>query len=213
MVWRTNKPIEADRVKNLGKVIRDNKAAFDTAVQKCFYWSDSETSAGIVTSSATTGTARAFYAAESALSTENISVNTSGRLYLVSESPNRLYVLGTSTATTLVGSRSGIVCNHDVGKESAALATDKMILVQAGVKAGIAAGAHAISYATTYTATPNLMVTMLLAGRDGAEGMYTYYVSAQATTGFTVTTKWASGEVEGSDEGGFYWRAEGEVSA
>jgi len=214
MVWRTTKPVESDRVKNLGGVIRDNKSAFDVALQKCFYWSDSESSAGIVTSSATTGTARAFYDAASRLSTTNISTNTSGRLYLDSTN-TRLYVLGESTKTTLVGSGQGVVCNYDIGRGVAALNNNERILVQSGSKIDVTTGASTavpVSYTTAYAVTPNLMVSLShTTDQSGAAGMFTHYVSAQDNTGFTVTMAWSSADPELGD-GGFYWRAEGAVS-
>lgn len=212
MPWRTNKPNEADRVKNLGGIIRDNKLAFDTAVQKCFYWSDSESSAGIVTSSATTGTARAFYDAASRLSTDNVSINTDGRLFFDSTN-TRLYVLDSSEDTTLVGSGQVIVVNYDVGRGSNALASNKRILVQSGSVTGVGPGATVgVSYTTTYTATPSLMITpTVVTPGDASKGsMYVAYLENQNLGDFSVGLSWQSSAAD-PDAGGFHWRAEGEV--
>ena len=105
MPWRENKPDPDDKLNELGEVIRSQKTEFRSALEKHFFWTDSSNaSAGeprLSDGSANAGTARAHFAAESAVSADR-----DGKLFLASDT-TRLFGL-TSGESFLLGSQRAI---------------------------------------------------------------------------------------------------------
>ena len=204
MVWRTRKPNEADRVKNLGKVIRDNKTALDTAMQKSMYWSDSEVSAGMTHFSITTGSARAFYDTASRISISLISSSVTGRLYLTSDT-SRLYMMS-SVTSSLVGSRRMIV--QDSVTTANPVGGIKRVQFGAWPVDSFGGGSSNATTFTGYGSAPTLEITPICKTVDD---MYSVGIEYPIrASGFTLVCTW-HGNTGGADpdECGAFWRAEG----
>jgi len=203
VTWLEKKPEPGDIPNaDLASLLTSNKQAFDGAVGKHFFWTESSgASAGIPRLSDGSfgpGSARAFFIPQSQVS----SAASRDALLAVTSNTSRLFAL-TSTASALVGSKNAVVS----GAPSAATITAGCrMLVQSGSSGGLtqAGSPWVFTYPTAYVVAPvvflstaySIATAPLIPALDGT--------SPSATTfGVSVTGSGSSCSL--------YWRSEGTV--
>ena len=205
MSWIETRPEQNDLLADLGPLVRAQKGSLDTWMQKHFYWSDSTSSAGITRLSTITSSTRAFFAAESALSS-----NETGSFFLTSDT-SRFYHLtpqSGETGTLLLGSVKGIVAD---GIGTAKQTATSRWLVQAGTFANLSdGGVAAITFSPAYSAlvAPTLMITPRM---GAATNGYILSISALNPSGASILATFIGAGPETNDAGVF-WRSEGTVA-
>ena len=194
MSWDETLPENDDQVKGIGGVLRDRKADFRAALERHFYWTDSSNaSAGVprlYTASADTGSARAFYAAESA-----VSAHRDGTLFVTSDT-TRLVGL-TSASSVLLGAGRAVHL-------SATSASNHYVLVQHGhVITEISTSlltdkSYSIAFPITYNGVPSVFLS------EQSIGFGSVGISAVTQGGFTMVN-----ERNGFGNNGVRWRSVG----
>lgn len=205
-IWHETKPIGSDPLSEFPSVMTDQAIAFRQAVEKHSFWTDSSgVSAGIPRlsdGSAGPGSARAFFAPASSLSTAVSATKAlSGRLFVTSDT-HRLYGFA-SNATTLLGSREAIVY---FGPSQATISSGSRVLVQMSSTSVVINSPTTIAFPTAFNATPTVQVQ---AGSTLTTDLYTGVVQTSGTTNVTVTVARVIGSLNTCT---LYWRAHGYVA-
>lgn len=199
--WNEKSPKANDPLNELAGIIRSAKSTLDAGLQHAFYWSDSTASAGVPRLSAVTGTARAFDAGASALSSSD-----TGRLYY-ENSGQRLYVLTPNASSESGMQRVGSARALVYWASSATVTANRYILSQIGSDLGNGAGEYSVTFPIAYATTPQIRVTV--AGT--VDEFYDAVIDSSTTTGFTYDLTFITLGPD-PNSGGVYWIAEGEAA-
>jgi hypothetical protein len=202
--WNESKPQGSDRVRELGKLVRDQKTHIDESLQKHFYWSDSTTSAGVPRFSDGTGTWRTFWAPASSFSTSP----DTGRLMITADGA-ATWADGTSYSTlratnfdgaTTVSSANVVVRDAAGG----AGVTETRYVIDTGEEGGArASGRYENAFTAPFTSAPQVLVTS-----TDVSARYVVGVFAVSTSGFSSEE---SSLVAEPTTSGIYWWAVGPV--
>lgn len=183
--WDETLPENDDQVKGIGEVMRSHKTEFRAALRKHFYWADAtsegtEGQARVTTDSAASGSARAFFAAQSAASAFR-----DGSLFVTSDTSHLIGL--TSTSSVLLGGTRAIQWQSNSGESTSIGTHGTRMLVQTGVESALNDGTHNISFTTIYDGEPSVTIgrgdapAANMASNDGNHG-----ISNVTTGGFTI---------------------------
>ena len=203
--WNESKPQSSDRVRELGAVVRDNKAHLDAALQKHFYWSDSTLSAGIPRFSDATGTFRTYWGAASSFSTSG----DDGRLMITADgattwSLNASYasLRATRTVGAVTLSSANVLVRDAAG---GAGANDTRYVIDTGTAGGArASGTYKNDFTAPFTSAPAVFIT---SADKGAR--YIVAVSAIGTSNFSSQESCMRAETSSSS---IIWWAVGPIA-
>jgi hypothetical protein len=197
--WNEAKPQGSDRVRELGKLVRDNKTHLDDAMQKHFYWSDSTSSAGVPRFSDGTGSFRAFYGAVSSFSTSP----DTGRLMVVADGA-ATWTDGTSYSTLRTTSFDGAVTlssTNVVVRDAAggAGANNTRYVIDSGQEGGArASGTFNNLFNAPFTATPNVLI-------ESADPLCRYIVAVSAVNASGFSSQESCMQAEASASSIWWW--------
>jgi hypothetical protein len=203
--WNEQKPTSSDLVSELPSVLTSNAIAFRTGVEKHSYWTDSSgVSAGqtrFSDGSFGPGSFRAFFDAESSLSTALSTVKPlSGRLYVASDT-KRLYGF-TSAGTVPLGGRNVIAY---LGASAATIQSNVRTLIQIGSLSSVP-GSSTITYPTAYAVAPVVQITVMSSGT-------THFGIAKANVVGTATFSSSLSAVYGDNSAmTILWKSTGTVA-
>jgi len=205
MPWIENKPKPNDLLAEIGALVRSQKSNFRAGIEKHYFWRESSgLSAGeprLSDGSFGPGSARAFYAPASELSTNA----TSGVLYI--DSTNSRFYLLTSDTTVLLGGRQTIVMG---GASVATIASNARTLVQSGISTGITGDStERIDFPTPYTGSAPFVEVQ--SGWSTGVLAYLTAMTAVNTSGISVHIEYVGGGANPGD-GAILWRSVGTVA-
>lgn len=205
--WRETKPTNTDPLDEFPSLLTGQAVAFRQAIEKHSYWTDaSGASAGIPRlsdGSPGPGSARAFYAPASSLSTALSATKAlAGRLFVTSDT-HRLYAY-TSTATLQLGAENLIAY---YGASYATITAGTRILTQSSNTSIPINSRVTVAFPTPYAVTPTLQVT---AGSTLTTDLFHASVFASTATNVTLVVNRVFGSSATTCT--VWWRSHGTVA-